>query len=167
MLQFKALFAQTVDKLDHLIGVAHGLGIFHNQAAFSVAQTRAVLFGQRHQRGGPFRRGRLRHQWLFIQEAVNPIPRLRLLPGLSPLQRPVVRENKALYLNGVQRTLRYLAGGFHIGVNQGLQHSFHAVGHFLLLLRGKIGKHTVLRWLLGGLFRGRVFLLGLPFLLKL
>jgi len=104
VLQFKALFAQTVDKFNHLIGVAHGLGIFHNQAAFPVAQTRAVLFGQRHQRGGPFHRGRLRHQWLFIQEAVNPIPRLRLLPGFGNI---------------------------------------------------------------AGLFRGRVFLLGLPFLLKL
>ena len=167
MLHFVALFTQTVDKLYHLIFVAHGLGILHNQAAFPVTQTRAVLFGQLHQRSGPFSRGRLRHHRLFIQEAVNPIPRLRLLLGFGLLQRPVVGKDKALYLNGVQRALRHLAGGFHIGVNQGLQHGFHTVGHFLLLLRGKRRKHTVRRWLLGGLFRGSVFLLGLPFLLKL
>ena len=168
VLHFVALFAQTVDKLHHLIVVAHGLGILHNQAAFPVAQTRAVLFDQRHQRGGTFHRGRLRHHRLFIYEAVNPIPCLRFfLLCLGPLQRPVVGKDKALCLNGVQRALRHLAGGFHIGVNQGLQHGFHTVGHFLLLLRGQRGKHTVRRWLLGGLFRGGVFLLGLPFLLKL
>ena len=115
VLHFVALFAQTVDKLHHLIVVAHGLGILHNQAAFPVAQTRAVLFGQLHQRGGPFRRGRLRHHWLFIQEAVNPIPCLRFfLLGLGPLQRPVVGEDKSLCLNSIQRALRHLAGGFQV-----------------------------------------------------
>ena len=170
MLHFVALFTQTVDKLHHLISIAHGLGILHNQAAFPVAQTRPVLFGQLHQRGGAFRRGRLRHNGLVVQKSVNPIPRLRLLPGLGPLQRPVVREDKALCLNGVQRALRHFAGGFHIGVNQGLQHGFHTVGHFLLLFRWQFGKHTVLRWLLGGLrlfLRRCLFLLGLPLLLKL
>ena len=77
--------------------------------------------------------------------------RLRRWAGPGPLQRPVVRKEKALCLNSVQRALRHLAAGFHIGVNQGLQHGFYTVGHFLLLFRGQLGKHTVLRWLLGGL----------------
>ena len=96
--------------------------------------------------------------------------RLRRLAGPGPLQRPVVREDKALCLNGVQRALRHLAGGFHIGVDQGLQHGFHTVGHFLLLFRGQLGKHTVRCWLLGGLrlfLRRCLFLLGLPLFLKL
>ena len=80
------------------------------------------------------------------------------------MQRPVAGKDKALCLNGVQRALRHLAGGFHIGVNQGLQHGLYTVGHFLLLFRGQLGKHTVGGGLLGGLFHG---LLGLPLLLKL
>ena len=45
-----------------------------------------------------------------------------------------------------------------------MQHGFHTVGHFLLLFRGQLGKHTVGGRLLGGLFHG---LLCLPLLLKL
>ena len=92
--------------------------------------------------------------------------------GLGPLQRPVAGKDKALCLNGVQRALRHFAGGFHIGVNQGLQHGFHTVGHFLLLFRGQLGKYTVGGRLLGGLFHSRLHsllhgLLRLPLLLKL
>ena len=92
--------------------------------------------------------------------------------GLGTLQRPVAGNDKALCLNGIQRALRHFAGGFHIGVNQGLQHSFHTVGHFPLLFRGQLGKHTVGGRLLGGLFHSRLHsllhgLLRLPLLLKL
>ena len=113
--------------------------------------------------------GKFKYQ---LDKAVNPIPRLRLRLGLGPLQRPVAGKDKALCLNGVQRALRHFAGGFHIGVNQGLQHGFHTVGHFLLLFRGQLGKHTVGGGLLGGLFHSRLHrllygLLRLPLLLKL
>ena len=251
VLHFIALFAQTVDKLDHLVRIAHSLGVLHDQPAFLVAHALTVTLGPVDQSVGPFCGGGLRHNGLVVQEAVNPIPRLRLrlyrnsiglfcgllkifqcvagdgfrymalrcypgknfvaglrqrilrivqlsavdlfvvravhgivkavfagldkeniaafqtvgsFLGLGPLQRPVAGKDKALCLNSVQRALCHLAGGFHIGVNQGLQHGFHTVGHFLLLFRGQLGKHTVGGRLLGGLFHG---LLCLPLLLKL
>ena len=51
-----------------------------------------------------------------------------------------------------------------------MQHGLYAGGHFLLLLGGQLGKYAVRVWLLGGLFQRcglRLFLLGLPLLLKL
>ena len=164
VLHFIAMFAKLIDKGNHLVCVVHGLGVLHNQPAFLVAHALSVTLGPVDQSVGPFRGGGLRHNGLVVQKAVNPIPRLRLRLGLGPLQRPVAGKDKALCLNGVQRALRHLAGGFHIGVNQGLQHGFYTVGHFLLLFRGQLGKHTVGGRLLGGLFHG---LLRLPLLLKL
>ena len=172
VLHFKAMFAKLIDKGNHLVRVVHGLGVLHDQPAFLVAHALSVTLGPVDQGVGPFRGGGLRHNGFVVQKAVNPIPRLRLRLGLGPLQRPVAGKDKALCLNGVQRALRHLAGGFHIGVNQGLQHGFHTVGHFLLLFRGQLGKHTVGGRLLGGLFHGRLHsllhgLLRLPLLLKL
>ena len=93
-----------------------------------------------------------------------------LLRGFCLFQRSIPGNGKALRLCRLLGSLRHFAGGFQIRFNQGLQHSFYAVGHFLLLLRGQLGKYAVRVWLLGGLFqrRGlRLFLLGLPFFLKL
>ena len=162
VLHFVAMFAKLIDKGNHLVRVVHGLGVLYNQPAFPVAHALAATLGPVDQGVGPFRGGGLRQKGLVVQKAVHPIPRLRL--GLGPLQRPIAGKDKALCLNGVQRALRHLAGGFHIGVNQGLQHGLYAVGHFLLLFRGQFGKHTVGGRLLGGLFHG---LLRLPLLLKL
>lgn len=93
-----------------------------------------------------------------------------LLRGFGLFQRSIPGNGKALRLHRLLGSLRHFSGGFQIRFNQGLQHSFYAVGHFLLLLRGQLGKYAVRVWLLGGLFqrRGlRLFLLGLPFFLKL
>ena len=49
-----------------------------------------------------------------------------------------------------------------------MQHGLYTVGHFLLLFRGQLGKHTVGGRLLGGLFHSLLHgLLRLPLLLKL
>ena len=255
LLQLIALFAQAIDKPDYFVGIAHGLGIGHDQLPFLAAQTRGVFLCQFNQSGGSVSRGRLRHERLSIQQAVDPIPRLRLgngvglfgcfqkiiqpvagqgfhcpsrslmdrkdffsgfhkgqagivklasvqffvvgavqrviiasfrcldiqviaafqtvgglLRGFGLFQRSIPGNGKALHLRRLLGSLRHFAGGFQIRVNQGLQHSFYAGGHFLLLLRGQLGKYAVRVWLLGGLFqrRGlRLLLLGLPFFLKL
>ena len=120
VLHFIAMFAKLIDKGNHLVCVVHGLGVLHNQPAFLVAHALSVALGPVDQGVGPFRGGGLRHNGFVVQKAVNPIPRLRLRLGLGLLQRPVAGKDKALCLNGVQRALRHLAGGFHIGVNQGL-----------------------------------------------
>ena len=83
LLQLIALFAQTVDKPDHLVVIAHGLGIGHDQLPFLAAQTRGVFLRQLDQGGGPVSRGRLRHERLSIQKAVDPIPCLRLGNGVG------------------------------------------------------------------------------------
>ena len=46
LFQLIALFTQAVDKPDHLVGIAHGLGIGHNQLPFLAAQTRGVFLCQ-------------------------------------------------------------------------------------------------------------------------
>ena len=101
VLHFIAMFAQAVDKLDHLVRVAHSLGVLHDQPAFLVAHALSVALGPVDQGVGPFRGGGLRHNGFVVQKAVNPIPRLRLRLGLGPLQRPVAGKDKALCLNGV------------------------------------------------------------------
>lgn len=75
-----------------------------------------------------------------------------LLRGFCLFQRSVPDNGKALRLRRLLGSLRHFAGGFQIRVNQGLQHGFYAGGHFLLLLRGQLGKYAVRVWLLGGLF---------------
>ena len=101
VLHFIAMFAQAVDKLDYLVRVAHSLGVLHDQPAFLVAHALPVTLGPVDQSVGPFCGGGLRHNGLVVQEAVNPIPRLRLRLGLGPLQRPFAGMEKALCLNGV------------------------------------------------------------------
>ena len=101
VLHFIAMFAQAVDKLDHLVRVAHSLGVLHDQPAFLVAHALSVALGPVDQGVGPFRGGGLRHNGFVVQKAVNPIPRLRLRLGLGPLQRPVAGKDKALCLNSV------------------------------------------------------------------
>ena len=46
LFQLIALFTQAVDKPDHLVGIAHGLGIGHDQLPFLAAQTRGVFLCQ-------------------------------------------------------------------------------------------------------------------------
>ena len=75
-----------------------------------------------------------------------------LLRGFGLFQRSIPGNGKALRLRRLLGSLRHFAGGFQIRVNEGLQHGFYAVGHFLLLLRGQLGKYAVRVWLLGGLF---------------
>ena len=87
-----------------------------------------------------------------------------LLRDFCLFQRSIPGNGKALCLGRLLGSLRHFAGGFQIRFNEGLQHGFYAVGHFLLLLRGQLGKYAVRFWLLGGL---RLFLLGQPFFLKL
>ena len=101
LLQLIALFAQTVDKPDHLVVIAHGLGIGHDQLPFLAAQTRGVFLCQLNQGGGPVSRGRLRHERLSIQKAVDPVPCLRLGNGVG-------------LFSGFQKTVQPVAGqGFH------------------------------------------------------
>ena len=101
LLQFVALFTQTVDKPDHLVSIAHGLGIGHDQLPFLAAQTRGVFLRQLNQGGGPVSRGRLRHERLSIQKAVDPVPCLRLGNGVG-------------LFGCFQKTVQPVAGqGFH------------------------------------------------------
>ena len=151
-MQLIALFTQAVDKPDHLVRIAHGLGIGHDQLPFLAAQTRGVFLRQLHQGSGPVSRGRLRHERLSIQKAVDPVPCLRLGNGFGLFQRSIPGNGKALCLRRLLGSLRHFAGGFQIRVNEGLQHGFHAVGHFLLLLRGQLGKYAVRVWMFGGPF---------------
>ena len=101
LLQLIALFTQAVDKPDHLVSIAHGLGIGHDQLPFLAAQTRGVFLCQLDQGGGPVSRGRLRHERLSIQKAVDPVPCLRLGNGVG-------------LFSGFQKTVQPVAGqGFH------------------------------------------------------
>ena len=101
LLQLVALFTQAVDKPDHLVSIAHGLGIRHNQLPFLAAQTRGVFLRQLHQGGGPVSRGRLRHERLSIQKAVDPVPCLWLGNGVG-------------LFGCFQKTVQPVAGqGFH------------------------------------------------------
>ena len=100
-MQLVALFAQAVDKPDYFVGIAHGLGIGHNQLPFLAAQTQGVFLCQFNQSGGPVSRGRLRHERFPIQKAVDPVPRLRLGNGVG-------------LFSGFQKTVHPVAGqGFH------------------------------------------------------
>jgi hypothetical protein len=101
LLQLIALFAQAVDKPDYFVGIAHGLGIGHDQLPFLAAQTRGVFLCQFNQSGGSVSRGRLRHERLSIQKAVDPVPCLRLGNGVG-------------LFGCFQKTVQPVAGqGFH------------------------------------------------------
>ena len=100
-MQLIALFTQAVDKPDYLVVIAHGLGIGHDQLPFLAAQTRGVFLRQLNQGGGPVSRGRLRHERLSIQKAVDPVPCLRLGNGVG-------------LFGCFQKTVQPVAGqGFH------------------------------------------------------